>query len=386
MKKLPPLLMVLIFVCSLPSCHLVRMARYGKPDVKQHEKFPSRSLQANNSGSFQFHTPHNNGLTPETEFIIQKYNRIIESRGIGEYPLAASQVPFETFLETRETLAFLVIKSDTIHYEQYFDDYARESLFPSYSVAKSFTSLLIGCALEDGLIQSIDEPVTNYVPELEKRGFDKVSIRNVLQMTSGIDFNEKYSNPFSDVARLYYDRNLRITVGKFKLKSNPGEKFAYNSGESQLLGLILERALKYKTITEYMQEKIWSPLGMEYDATWSLDREKNGMEKTFCCFNSSARDYARIGRLYLNKGNWNGQQIISEQWVIESTKEDTSHGSSDYYQYQWWTNADSFKGVGIRGQMLYVNPSKELIVVRLGKDTGNVRWDLISDAIALYFE
>lgn len=135
-----------------------------------------------------------------------------------------------------------------------------------------------------------------------------------------------------------------------------------------------------------MQEKIWSPLGMEYNGSWSLDRKKNGLEKTFCCLNASAIDFAKIGRLYLYKGNWNGQQIISEQWVNESTKTETSQGSVDYYQYNWYISKESFDASGMLGQMLYVNPSKELIIVRLGKDRKNIRWDLISDAIALSFE
>ena len=153
-----------------------------------------------------------------------------------------------------------------------------------------------------------------------------------------------------------------------------------------MLGLILERALNNKNITQYMQEKIWSPLGMEYNGSWSLDRKKNGLEKTFCCLNASAIDFAKIGRLYLYKGNWNGQQIISEQWVNESTKTETSQGSVDYYQYNWYISKESFDASGMLGQMLYVNPSKELIIVRLGKDRKNIRWDLISDAIALSFE
>ena len=161
-----------------------------------------------------------------------------------------------------------------------------------------------------------------------------------------------------------------------KLKREPGTKFDYASGNTQLLGLLLERSLKGKTITAYLQEKIWTPLGMEYDASWSIDQRKNGIEKTFCCLNARARDFAKLGRLYKNKGNWNGKQIVSQQWVEESTKADTTNGSVAFYQYQWWlpTPNQDFMAEGILGQYIYVNPSKDLIIVRLGKNEGKVDW------------
>lgn len=376
---------VVFFTTALLSCHLGRVVWYGQADLNDYKIFPYRKLYANTTGNFKFSNPDTININLELGWIIQKYNWLIETRGIGEFPLGESQESFESFLKSNETVAFLIIRRDTILYEKYFYGYTRASVIPSFSMAKSFLSILIGIAIEDGLIESVDEPVTNYVPELKKHGFDKVSIRHLLQMTSGIDFNENYVNPFADAAKLYYGTNLRKQVSRFKLKSEPGEEFYYSSGNSQLLGLVLERALNNRTITQYMQEKIWSPLGMEFDGSWSLDRKKNGMEKTFCCLNATAIDFAKIGRLYLNKGNWNGQQIVSEQWVNESTKIDTSKGSAANYQYRWWVTRERFHALGIMGQMLYVNPSRELIVVRLGKDR-NIRWDLISDAISLSFE
>jgi CubicO group peptidase (beta-lactamase class C family) len=148
------------------------------------------------------------------------------------------------------------------------------------------------------------------------------------------------------------------------------------SGNTQLLGFVLERALKTKTVTQYLQEKLWTPLEMEYDASWSIDHEKQGTEKIFCCINARARDFAKIGRLYLNKGNWNGRQIVSEKWVAESTKVDTTAGSADYYQYQWWlpSKTGDFNAEGILGQYIYVNPSKNVVIVRMGKKSGNVNW------------
>lgn len=286
-------------------------------------------------------------------------------------------IAFGDFLERENTLAFLIIQNDTIQYENYWKKYDETSIVPSFSMAKSITSILIGCAIDDRLIHSVNDPVTDYIPELKENGFEKVTIEHLLQMTSGVDFSESYRNPFGDAATFYYGRNLRKAVRKMELKTEPGTRFDYVSGNTQLLGLVLERALEGRTITSYLEEKIWKPLGMEFQASWSLDKKKNGLEKTFCCINGRARDYAKIGRLYLNKGNWNGKQIVSEEWVTQSTKIDTTNGSVRHYQHQWWlpTEKGDFMAEGILGQFIYVNPEKNLIIVRLGKNSGDIDWD-----------
>jgi len=281
---------------------------------------------------------------------------------------------FEAYLAKNKTVAFLIIHNDTIKYENYFNKYERESIVASFSMAKSFTSFLIGCAIEDGLIQSVDDPVTRYLPEMKKNGFDEVTIENLLQMTSGLKFNESYVNPFGHAATFYYGRKLEKSSLKLKLKNKPNETTDYVSGNTQLLGLVLDRVLEDQTISQYLEEKLWRKVGMEYDATWSIDKKKNGIEKTFCCLNARAIDFAKFGRLYLNKGNWQGQQLISESWVEHSTKLDSSNGSYHGYQYQWWLpNKDGdFIAEGILGQFIFVSPSENLIIVRLGKKYGDV--------------
>lgn len=353
------LLMVIITIL-LTSCKLGRFVFYNFADIKDHKKFQSRPLTAATS-------PFNFQITNK-----------------GKFPKELNNIPFDKYLEDNKTVAFLIIKNDTIQYEKYFKGYDKESIVPSFSMAKSVTSILIGCAIDEGLIKSVDEPITSYIPELKKNGLDKVTIKHLLQMTSGIKFNESYVNPFGDAASFYYGLNLRKEIGKMKLKTEPGKKFEYVSGNTQLLGLVLERSLKDKTITSYLQEKIWTPLEMEYDASWSIDRKKNGLEKTFCCLNARARDFAKIGRLYKNKGNWNGKQIVSQKWVEESTKLDTSEGSANFYQYQWWlpTPNEDFMAEGILGQFIYVNPKKDLIIVRLGKNEGKADWWTIFTSLA----
>ena len=366
-------LILFFLLMSLSSCQVGRFVVYNFADINDHKKFPSRDIK---KGATKFQFPiAEKGKVPK---------EILQWGGIAKNQFYTSPTlerkvlsfEFEQLLEESKTVAFLIIKNDTIQYEKYWGKYDESSIVPSFSMAKSITSILIGCAIDDKLIKSVNEPITNYIPELKENDFDKVTIENLLQMTSGIKFNESYINPFGDAATFYYGKNLRKAIKKMKLEIEPGERFAYSSGSAQLLGLVLERALKNKTISSYLEEKIWQPLEMEFDASWSLDRKKNGLEKTFCCINARARDYAKIGRLYLNKGKWNDKQIVSENWVAQSTKIDTTNNSSLRYQYQWWlpSQTGDFMAQGILGQYIYVNPEKNLIIVRLGKGLGFTDW------------
>jgi CubicO group peptidase (beta-lactamase class C family) len=335
-----------------------RFVYYNFANITDYKVFPSRPLH-NDSVKFLFNTTD----TPKAP---------------KKLTLKDKEIPFGEYLAHHHTVAFLIIKNDTIQYENYFNDYNQESIVASFSMAKSVTSILIGCAIDDKFIISVDEPVIKYVPELKKNGFDeKLTIKHLLQMKSGIEFDESYSNPFGDAATYYYGTNLRKAIKKMKPLQEPDKSFEYSSGDTQLLGLVLERALKDRTITSYLEEKLWKPMGMEYDASWSLDRKKNGLEKTYCCINARARDIAKIGRLYLNKGNWNGKQLVSKSWVEESTKADTGPTDVDYYKYQWWlpNTTGDFMAEGILGQYIYVNPAKKLIIVRLGENEGGANWE-----------
>lgn len=367
--KIKRFLFLSVFITIvLSSCQLGRFVFYNFADIKDYKVFPKRDLKASS--------------TPFTFFTATKPN--FPTSLLNENK---EKVDFEKMLEGSKTVAFLIIKNDSIQFEKYYKGYDDASIVPSFSMSKSITSALIGCAIDDSLIKSVDEPITNYIPEMKKNGFDKVTIKHVLQMTSGLKFNEGYFNPFGHVAAFYYGRHLEKQCTKLKLKKEPGTEFEYKSGNTQLLGLILARALKTKTVTQYLQEKIWTPLNMEYDASWSIDKKKNGLEKTFCCINARARDFAKFGRLYLNKGNWDGKQLISKDWVANSTKIDTTAGSAAYYQYQWWipSRKGDFMAIGILGQYVYVNPAKNLIIVRLGKKEGGVNWWSTMTKIAGYY-
>jgi CubicO group peptidase (beta-lactamase class C family) len=334
---------------------------YNFADVNDYKKFPKHEIKSD-SVKFRFATTE----MPKAPKTITVNNK---------------KYDFEGFLKKTKTLAFLIIKNDTIQYEKYFRGYDTSSIVPSFSVAKSVTSILIGCAIDDGLIQSENDLVKNYLPYL-RSDYDSVTLKHLLQMTSGMKFNESYWNPFGHAASFYYGRNLYKETKKLKTKRKAGKEFDYVSGNTQLLGMVLEKVLNGKTVAQYAEEKIWKPLQMEYDASWSLDRKK-GVEKTFCCLNARARDFAKIGRLYLNEGKWNGKQVISQGWVEKSTKVDITEGSAWYYQYGWWKpGRDDYMAHGILGQYIYVHPIKNIIIVRLGKKDNGSSWRSIFPALA----
>jgi CubicO group peptidase (beta-lactamase class C family) len=340
-------------------------------------------------------------------FAWYNFSNITDHRIFPSRPLPASPQPFrfteaasptpsalkslnltrlDSILQATPTVAFLIIRNDSLLFEQYFRKYEASSTVASFSMAKSYTSALIGIAIQEGHIRSVDDKITDYITELaDKPGFDKITVRHLLQMTSGIRSNESYYNPFGQAARIYYGRRLRQYLRRLRTDYPPGTRFAYRSINTQLLGLIVERATK-RNVTDYLNEKLWQPMGMEYDASWSIDRKKNGLEKTFCCLNAKARDFAKFGRLYLNRGNWNGKQLVPENWVDASTRIDTTAGSAWFYQYQWWiTNKQqrNYEANGLHGQYIYVCPSKKLVIVRLGKENGKkMNWERLFESIA----
>lgn len=302
-----------------------------------------------------------------------------EGRGETVVPAVVSfgsrrDVSLSELLPATDTVAFLVVKDDAIAFERYFGGYDRATPSLSFSMAKSILSLLVGCAIADGYLTSLDQPVTDLVPELKNKGFMQVTLKHLLQMTSGIDYAEN-DFPFGQHVRFYYTDRLEQEILGLRLRERPGTRFTYKSGDAFLLTLALQRALVGKSITQYMQERLWHPLGMEYDGSWSIDHAPDGLEKTGCCLAATARDFAKFGRLYLNMGIWDGRLIIPEGWVRESTRIDTVDGSAWNYQRLWWLVArgrPDFMANGHLGQFLYVNPSAGTIIVRLGRSMGGL--------------
>jgi CubicO group peptidase (beta-lactamase class C family) len=294
-----------------------------------------------------------------------------------EWPVASDynkkSLPEATLkeLEKNKSVAFLVIKDDSIRYEQYWDHYDQSSLSNSFSMAKSFVSVLIGVALDEGKIKSLDEPVGNYIPHFKEGANAELTIRQLLMMSSGLNWNESYSSLFSVTTEAYYGTDLAKLVNNMKVVSPRGKKFDYMSGNTLVLGMIVEKATGMK-LAEYASEKLWKPMGAVHAAEWSLDH-KDGIEKSFCCFYSNARDFARFGKLYLDSGMWNGKQLVSKQYVRESltpAQLDFTGNELNCYGYQWWITEERghhiFYCRGLNGQYIVVIPDQKIIFVRLG--------------------
>lgn len=281
---------------------------------------------------------------------------------------------YREYMEELGTTAFLVFKNDTLLYEEYWDGHTQETVSNSFSIAKTLVAMLVGIAVDEGYIKSIDESASNYIPEFKKGGREVITIRHLLEMSSGLSWEESSKNPLSDNAESYYGSDLHGLSTRQKLISKPGEKFIYQSGNSQLLAYIVEKATG-KDLSEYAREKLWSKLGMEHDAYWSLDR-KGGDEKAFCCVYATARDFARIGKMMLHYGNYDGQQIVPDSYyfeMIKPAKMKTEEGIDNYqYGLHLWTYFGLKNPVyycrGIKGQYIITIPEEKLLIIRLGKD------------------
>lgn len=269
-----------------------------------------------------------------------------------------------------QTVSFCVIKDGQLLFDYYAPGYSNQSKTNSWSVAKSIVSVLFGIAIREGKIESLDVPIEKYLPEYASSG---ITIRHLLAMSSGINFTEQYMNPFGFAAKALYGYDNRALVSHYKPVSDPMKVFDYESGNTLLLGYILKSATG-TSLSDYASQKLWSRIGAEHPAMWSLDNV-NQEERAFCCFNSNATDFARIGQLYLNQGIWEGDTLVDPQFVKETTsltgitlKEGKPN---DQYAYHWWVTQyqgeEIFYARGIQGQYIFVVPSLKTVIVRLGR-------------------
>ncbi len=311
-------------------------------------------------------------------------NRIVKASNPMPYARAANyNVQALTsaqlaFMDTFKTVAFVVIKNDSLVHEQYWDGINAQSHTNAFSMAKSIVAMLIGVAINDGKIASIDDPVAKYLPEFKaiETTPNKVTIRHLLTMSSGVNFDEDYVNPLAYPGEAYYGSDLRKLTfhTHYKTTEEPGKYFKYHSGDTQILAFLLE-AVTGKHVGDYATEKLWSKIGATNDAWWNLDSE-NGSEKSFCCFNSNALDFARIGSLILHHGKWNGQQVVDSSYVAQMTsianlKDETTGKQINNYGLQWWIvpnylGHDIVYMRGKLGQYVAILPDENLVICRLG--------------------
>ena len=265
------------------------------------------------------------------------------------------------------TIAYLIIKNDSIWFENYYDGFDKDSKTNSFSMVKSMVSGMLGKAIMKGQIKSLDQPVSDFYPEFNEGYAAKVTVGDLSSMASGSDWDEKYYSPFSITTRAYFDDDLEKVMLSRKIIKEPGQAFKYASGDTQLLGLILQKATG-QSLTNYFSENFWKPLGAENDALWQLDSDDAGNEKAYCCFASNARDFARFGKLYKDFGKWNGQQLLDSAFVVKSIT--PRFNESPQYGYGWWmkdvNNKHFFMMRGHLGQYVIVQPEDNVIIIRLG--------------------
>jgi CubicO group peptidase (beta-lactamase class C family) len=353
--------------------YMTRWALWQEADVGDLSRFPARTMAA-------AAVPFTFEAAADVDAAADAVRDALEAS-------AAVEGDAEAFLEATGTQAFIVIRDDQILYEGYFGDFERDSIATSFSVAKSYVSALIGIAIEEGAIGSADDAITDYLPELLERDerFADITIRHLLDMSSGIRYVET-GLPNGDDALTYYFDDLRaLALERTQIDEPPGHRWQYTNYNPLLLGLILERATGV-SVADYLAEKVWGRIGAEFDASWSLDRE-DGFEKMESGINARPIDFAKLGRLYLDNGAWNGAPVVPAAWVEESTKPadeesagyyppsmEQPHGSISHGMY-WWRIARgqggyAYSGLGNHGQFVFVAPAERLIVVRNGERYG----------------
>jgi CubicO group peptidase (beta-lactamase class C family) len=348
------LLLVVLFLFLQPNPYFRRAIIYNTVDIDDFELFENREVKTGAPQPWKI-SPYYNYYEINTE----------DSALLAQY----------------ETVAFLVIQDTSIVFESYWEGYSEDATSSSFSMAKSVVGILVGIALDEGKISSVQDPISKYVPEFKNAQYN-IKVKDLLTMSSGIEWNESYSNPFSVTTKSYYGNNIDQLILKSKSKEEPGKKYHYKVTDPQILSIILKRVY-HTSLSEITSDKLWKPLGAEHVASWSLD-QKGGDEKATCCFNSNARDFARLGQLILNNGKWNNQQIVSKEYLKEALMPafyltDEDNNPVDFYGYQWWIctydKTRVYYARGILGQYIIAIPEHNMVVVRLGHKRSKEKTD-----------
>jgi len=274
-------------------------------------------------------------------------------------------------LEDYRSIGFAIFKDGKLLYEEYWDGYSDKSLTNSFSMAKTVITMLLGKALEQGYIKSLDQPITDFLPEFLNDPYGKLcTIGDLSSMRSGFDWSEDYNTPLNPTTEAYYGDDIERMLLKRKFSNPPGGHFRYCSADTQLLAIILKQATG-KSLADYLSEEFWKPLGMEKDALWSLS---GGLEMAFCCIHTNVRDYAKLGQLLLQKGNWNGRQLLDSAFVermMMPAEEAFLPGQPRKYAYSLWMDETHQPAIyallGHLGQRIIFVPDEQLVIVRLGK-------------------
>jgi CubicO group peptidase (beta-lactamase class C family) len=368
-----------VYLWALKSTDTSLIARgimWGDSDAGDLHRFPTRMMQASNE-------------PVEFEPAVGDLENIISELPITNDDIGVVDMPFDEYLAYTNTTAFIVLHGDQLLYEAYYNGADRDSLQTSFSAAKSFTSTLVGIAIGEGFIESLDAPITDYLPELSARDprFEEITIRHLITMTSGLRWERNESTPLSDDFISYYSPDLRAAALEVEIVTSPGIEFLYNDYNPALVGMILERATGM-TVSDYMETRLWQPMGAEGDGSWSLDSKQSGFEKMFVGVNGRAIDLIKLGWLFLNDGKNGENQVVPASWVEEATRIDTITDPASFYQYYWWIDEEHqmYFAEGDKCQFIFVYPQAELVVARFGIDCGGTGFSAFIPNVALWVE
>lgn len=361
------LALLLLLQCS--SCVYGRIFYFNIPDLTAPTYFEDRLVKASSRP-----LPFERRRDPATFSLRQSRSE--------------SYRTFEDLIAENDTRALLVLHHDVIVYERYFGEVTEETRLPSFSMSKTFAAVLMGCAERDGLIDSVEQRLVDFVPALSaKPGYRDITLEHLLRMTSGIDFEEESTSG----AVLYYTTDLRSRMDAYDLKWRPGEHYQYGSINAQLLWEVLHSRLNHRTVARYFGEQLWEALGAERPAAWSLDSADNGVEKFSGGLSATTRDFARLGVLFQHRGRVQDRAVVSERWVADSLADDpvagvvhTTDGAVRRGRYQWFWTRDGccYFAKGYNGQYIFVDRDRDVVVVRFGEGYGDVDWTALFTKIA----
>jgi CubicO group peptidase (beta-lactamase class C family) len=343
--------LVLFLLCCLllPGCAMFNMRlTMGAPNINSWKSFGRVSLPRSTDQFCFYEVKDRNALGD------QLFVRTSQNNG--------NPITLADYLREGPTVAFSIIRNDTVLYEYYAENYDESSIVSSFSVSKALVGITLGCAIQDGFIKSAEDSIVTYLPELrKKKGMDKIKIRHLMNHISGLKFGT--------LSFMYYKRNLCNVKNYVSVFEPPGTRFSYNNGNTQLVSIIIERA-SGKKFQEYFAERIWTRIGSESEMTWSIDNKKSNTIKSFCCMAGLNRDFAKLGKLMLQKGKWNGKEIFSESWYNTMIKWDLKEGSAWDNEFGWWMGPKDYGyyyAAGLWGQYVIVYPKKNIIITRFAK-------------------
>lgn len=328
----------------LKAVRTIYLKGYSTAYLEDYKEFENQTIEAGISQPWPNH---------------KNYNSVEESEGL------------KTINKANGSIAYVIIKNDSVWFENYYDGFNKDSKSNSFSMAKSYVSGLMGKAIQDGYIKSLDQPVSDFISEFNEGLAAKMTVGDLSSMASGTNWDEKYYSPLSITTRAYFDDDLEKVILGLKMDNEPGTAYKYASGDTQMLAMVIEKATG-KKIYDYLTESFWKPLGSENPTLWQVDSESHDLVKAYCCIASNAKDFARFGKLYKDHGKWNGKQVLDSAFVAKSLK--PRFAKSPEYGYGWWLkdigNKHFFMMRGHLGQYVIVEPSDNIIIVRLGHSKG----------------